>query len=194
MEAKDIDLNKLPEGTMVKIVDKWRKADGIGSQNSAGYMDKYLGGMLEIKSQSPTRSVHYYVKDEGGWSWYVEFFEAIKLPNTDTWYKVIEKDGKYVATDYANDDVISNSIEAPTSCPEVKIYLPLEDVVPEIKELPAKYMVYVSGKASPKKVHNTYESACQEAERLAGKEVGYVVSVCKIEKQFIGKVIVEEIE
>lgn len=69
-----------------------------------------------------------------------------------------------------------------------------ESIYIPAKQPESKYMVYVSGKASPKKVHNTYESACQEAQRLAGKEVGYVVSVCKIEKQFIGKVVVEEIE
>ena len=68
-----------------------------------------------------------------------------------------------------------------------------ESIYIPIKQPESKYMVYVSGKSSPKKVHNTYESACKEAQRLVRKEVGYVVSVCKIEKQFISKIIVEEV-
>lgn len=188
MEAKDIDLFNLPEGTMVKIVDKWRKEGGM--QNPDGKMDEYLGCtyLIEVKSK-----LGYYGITGEAWSWYPEFFEAIKLPDTDTWYKVIEKDGKYVTADYANGGIISNSVEAPTSCPEVKIYLPLEDITTEVKELPAKYYVFVSGKSSPKILHDTYEKAEQEAKRLSEKEVGCLVSICKVEKQFISKIIVEEV-
>jgi len=194
MEAKDIDLFNLPEGTRVKIVDEWRKEGGMQNQN--GDMDKYLGTILEIKDQNKTTGgIFYHVKDEYDdyWYWFPEFFEAIKLPNTDTWYKVIEKDGKYVITDYANGGILTNSVEAPTSCPEVKIYLPLEDNIGQVKEIPTKYLVFVSGKSSPKKAHDTYEKAEQEAKRLAEKEVGYLVSICKVEKQFISKIIVEEV-
>lgn len=189
MEAKDIDLNKLPEGTMVKIVDKWRKENGL--QNPDGKMDEYLGATHLINGISILG--YYKLEDEGSWSWYPEFFEAIKLPDTDTWYKVIEKDGKYVAIDYANGGIINNSVEAPTSCPEVKIYLPLEDNIGEVKELPAKYYVFVSGKHNPRILHDTYEKAEQEAKRLSEKEVGCLVSICKVKKQFISKIIVEEV-
>lgn len=191
MEAKDIDLLNLPEGTMVKIVDKWRRENKVGLQNPDGKMNEYLGVTHLIKGVS--KLGYYKLEDEESWSWYPEFFEAIKLPDSDTWYKVIEKDGKYVATDYANGGIISNSGEAPTSCPEVKIYLPLEDNTPEVKEIPTKYLVFVSGKSSPKKIHDTYEKAEQEAKRLSKKEVGCLVSICKVEKQFISKIIVEEV-
>ena len=190
MEAKDIDLYNLPNGTLIKIINEWRKENGM--QNPNGEMDIHRGC---IKSLAGNVGRRYYIcqDDLEIWSWYPEFFEAIKLPNTDTWYKVIEKDGKYVATDYANGGIISNSVEAPTSCPEVKIYLPLEDNISEVNEIPAKYLVFVSGKSSPKKVHDTYEKAEQEAKRLSEKEVGCLVSICKVEKQFISKIIVEEV-
>ena len=191
MEAKDIDLLNLPEGTMVKIVDKWRKENKVGRQNYIEKMDEYLTKILTIRMKQ-TRS-YRVLEDNNYWSWYPEFFEAIKLPDTGTWYKVIEKDGKYIATDYANGGIISNSIEAPTSCPEVKIYLPLKDSISEVKEIPAKYLIFVSGKSSPKKIHDTYEKAEQEAKRLSEKEVGCLVSICKVEKQFISKIIVEEV-
>lgn len=189
MEGKDIDLNKLPEGTMVKIVDKWRKENGL--QNPDGDMDKYLGCIYNIIFNS-TNGYYQFLMEEN-WGWFPEFFKAIKLPDTDTWYKVIEKDGKYVAIDYANGGIINNSVEAPTSCPEVKIYLPLEDNIGEVKELPAKYYVFVSGKHNPRILHDTYEKAEQEAKRLSEKEVGCLVSICKVKKQFISKIIVEEV-
>jgi len=190
MEAKDIDLLNLPEGTMVKIVDKWRKENGVGLQNPNEEMDTHLGCRYIIEFNS---GGYYDLVNEENWSWYPEFFATIKLPDTDTWYKVIEKDGKYIATDYANGGIISNSVETPTSCPEVKIYLPLEDNIGEIKELPAKYYVFVPSKHNPRILHDTYEKAEQEAKRLAEKEVGCLVSICKVEKQFISKSIVEEV-
>ena len=170
----DLDLENLPVGTKVEIVDKWRKDYAKGLQNSSEGMDEFLGNILIISR----KYIDGYISDVCiKWIWYPEMFQAIQLPDSDIWYAVgydyISK--KYVAT-------LDEDID-----------LTPEEIIPT-KQPEAKYMVYVSGKASPKKVHNTYESACQEAERLAGKEVGYVVSVCKIEKQFIGKVIVEEIE
>lgn len=188
MEAKDIDLLNLPEGTMVKIVDKWRKEGGM--QNPYGKMNEYLGCtyLIEVKSK-----LGYYGITGEAWSWYPEFFEAIKLPDTDIWYKVIEQDGKYVATDYENGEILSNSVEAPILPTEVMSYLLPEDVIGRVKELPAKYYVFIGGKSIPKILHDTYEKAEQEAKRLSEKEVGCLVSICKVEKQFISKIIVEEV-
>ena len=170
----DIDLENLPEGTKVKIVDRWGLANRYGVQNSWGEMDKYLGQTLTIGDMED--AWYDVVEDDGEWFWRAELFKSIKLPDSDVWYK-IEYDsisGKYVAI--LEEDIV----------------IKLEETIP-IKQPESKYMVYVSGKSSPKKVHNTYESACKEAQRLVRKEVGYVVSVCKIEKQFISKIIVEEV-
>lgn len=170
----DIDLENLPEGTKVKIVDKWRLVSRYGVQNSSGKMDKYLGQTLTIGDMED--AWYDVVEDEGEWFWKAELFKSIKLPDSDVWYKIeygIVSE-KYVAT--LDEDIDIKPEEVITA-----------------KEPESKYMVYVSGKSSPKKVHNTYESACKEAQRLVRKEVGYVVSVCKIEKQFISKIIVEEV-
>lgn len=169
----DIDLENLPNGTKIKIVDKWRKTSRL--QNSEGDMDKFLGDTLIILEKYFYGC--YKSNVDVRWVWYPEMFQAIQLPDSDVWYNIeySNYEEKYVAT--LDEDIVVKP----------------EEVIPA-KEPESKYMVYVSGKASPKKVHNTYESACQEAQRLAGKEVGYVVSVCKVEKQFIGKVIVEEVE
>lgn len=44
-----------------------------------------------------------------------------------------------------------------------------------------EYMVSVDGERAPKHVHLTYESACDEAERLARKAIGKKVRILKLE-------------
>ena len=57
-----------------------------------------------------------------------------------------------------------------------------------------KYMVFVEGRSSPKKVHDLYDSAEKEAKRLSAKEIGCNVMVLSVVKTFKSKVIVEEVE
>ena len=56
-----------------------------------------------------------------------------------------------------------------------------------------KYMVFVEGKSNPVKLHNTHESAEEEAKRLSAKEIGCHVMVLNVVKTFKSKVIVEEV-
>lgn len=57
-----------------------------------------------------------------------------------------------------------------------------------------KYMVFVEGRSSPKKVHDSYDSAEKEAKRLSSKEIGCNVMVLSVVKTFKSKVIVEEVK
>ena len=56
-----------------------------------------------------------------------------------------------------------------------------------------KYMVFVEGRSSPKKVHDSYDSAEKEAKRLSAKEIGCNVIVLSVIKTFKSKVTVEEV-
>lgn len=170
----NIDLNNLPDGTRVKIVNKWRKKNGL--QNPEGGMDKYLGETLTILKQE--HSSGYILTEARGWIWYMEFFQSIKLPDSSIWFEV----------EYLED------LQAYIVGVEPEYYNPKkpEEIIPA-KETEQKYMVFVSGKSSPKKIHDSYASAEKEAKRLSTKEVGYVVSIVKVEKQFSSKIIVEEI-
>ena len=56
-----------------------------------------------------------------------------------------------------------------------------------------KYMVFVEGQSSPKKVHDSYDSAEKEAKRLSAKEIGCNVMVLSVVKTFKSKVTVEEV-
>lgn len=57
-----------------------------------------------------------------------------------------------------------------------------------------KYMVFVEGRSSPKKIHDSYDSAEKEAKRLSAKEIGCNVMVLSVVKTFKSKVIVEEVK
>ena len=57
---------------------------------------------------------------------------------------------------------------------------------------PKQYLCYVSGKALPKRVHETLEQAKQEARRLCRKELTEVM-VLEVVSKYQAKVIVEEV-
>ena len=157
-----INLDNLPKGTKVKIVDKWRRDDESGYQNSSGQMNGFLGSYLTIRSFNG--DTYTMEEDNIQWSWSPELFEKVKIPDSDTWYSVEFSPllDNYIAKEINNNNNI------------------IEDK--------AKYYVFVSGF-----LHDTLEAAEKEAKRLSEREVGSLVSICKVEKQFISKVIVEEV-
>ena len=163
-----IDLDNLPVGTEVKIVDKWSDET---NQNSMGNMDRYLGYTYPILRQTYAGYNLSIPEDSGcifdGTKWHFNkyCFKAIRLPDTEYWYEI--KNGEIVFKD--------------------------DDIPKELVEDKAKYYVFVSGKQTPKVLHDTIEAAEKEAKRLSEREVGSLVSICRIEKQFISKVIVEEV-
>lgn len=48
-------------------------------------------------------------------------------------------------------------------------------------DLTQEYMVSVDGMQAPRKVHDSYKAACDEADRLARKHIGNRVRVLKVE-------------
>lgn len=50
------------------------------------------------------------------------------------------------------------------------------------------YMVFVEGRGEPRKIHPSYKSAYEEAERLAIKEPNCLVRILLISKQIKGEV------
>lgn len=61
-----------------------------------------------------------------------------------------------------------------------------------IKQSNQKFLVCVHGKNTPKYIYDSYDSAENEAKRLAKKEIGCNVSIVSIVKTFKSKIIVEE--
>ena len=66
----------------------------------------------------------------------------------------------------------------------------------KLKPKPVKkvaHMVFVCGGRNPEYVHETYESACVEAKRLAERESGRIVRVLQVVTQYQGNVKVSEL-
>lgn len=61
----------------------------------------------------------------------------------------------------------------------------------EVSEEQDKYMVSVAGGRAPKKVHEGYESARHEAERLAKQNIGKPVTVLKLVDSIVAKQTIE---
>lgn len=57
-----------------------------------------------------------------------------------------------------------------------------------------KFMVFVKGKSNPAIFHESEESAIKEAHRLAHREPEIPVILLQVKAQFIGRVLVEEIQ
>ena len=62
------------------------------------------------------------------------------------------------------------------------------------QKAPTKYMVFVEGRSTPKKLHDSYDSAEKEAKKLSAKEISCNVMVLSVVKTFKSKVIVEEVK
>ena len=56
-----------------------------------------------------------------------------------------------------------------------------------------KYMVFVEGRSSPKKVHDSYASAEEEAKRLATQEIGSKVFLVEIVKEYKSRLEIDEL-
>lgn len=77
-------------------------------------------------------------------------------------------------------------IEHYEEIPNVLGFMELEDV-----DIADEYMVSVDGMQAPSVVHKTYDSACDEADRLARKNLGKRVRVLKVEHVIMAKQHVE---
>ena len=58
---------------------------------------------------------------------------------------------------------------------------------------PKRYMLFVEGKSSPKKIHTDLETAEEEAKRLATREIGSKVFLVEIVKEYKSRLEIDEL-
>ena len=61
------------------------------------------------------------------------------------------------------------------------------------QKAPSKYMVFVEGKSSPKKIHTDLDTAEEEAKRLATQEIGSKVFLVEIVKEYKSRLEIDEL-
>ena len=61
------------------------------------------------------------------------------------------------------------------------------------RKSPKRYMLFVEGKSSPKKIHTDLETAEEEAKRLATREIGSKVFLVEIVKEYKSRLEIDEL-
>lgn len=108
----------------------------------------------------------------------------MSLSNTFTWY---EWDGNLWS-------------ELDNNLPKDIIYDMNEIVFSEVdkrlskeERYPKRYMLFVEGKSSPKKIHTDLDTAEEEAKRLATREIGSKVFLVEIVKEYKSRLEIDEL-
>jgi hypothetical protein len=146
--------------------------------------------------QSQPKTLSEYLKENNAYESFVEncveaFLKAleenksISLSNTFIWEDTKEGYSYWYGLD--------------GNCPKNLIYDMKEIIFAEVdkriaeQKATTKYMVFVEGGKTPKKIHDSYDSAEKEAKRLSAKEIGCNVFVVEIVKTFKSRIIVEDV-
>lgn len=110
----------------------------------------------------------------------------MSLSNTFTWYES-NRDGNLWS-------------ELDNNLPKDIIYDMNEIVFSEVdkrlskeERYPKRYMLFVEGKSSPKKIHTDLDTAEEEAKRLATREIGSKVFLVEIVKEYKSRLEIDEL-
>ena len=131
-------------------------------------------------------SVEHFLKYTSAYEIFKKDNIPMSLSNTFTWYGS-NRDG----------DLWS---ELDNNLPKDIIYDMNENVFVEVdkrlskeEKSPKRYMLFVEGKSSPKKIHTDLETAEEEAKRLATREIGSKVFLVEIVKEYKSRLEIDEL-
>lgn len=89
------DISTLKPGDVVRIVDGWETGDRYGRQNHAGFMDKYLGSEMTVRTIEKDNGEYSakMIEDKddmntnNGWTWFNEMIAGL---STDEDFEVCD--------------------------------------------------------------------------------------------------------
>ena len=117
-------------------------------------------------------------------------FKKVNIPmslsNTFTWY-ASNRDGNLWSELYNNlpKDIIYDMNE--------NVFVEVDKRLSKEEKSPKRYMLFVEGKSSPKKIHTDLETAEEEAKRLATREIGSKVFLVEIVKEYKSRLEIDEL-
>ena len=130
--------------------------------------------------------VAHFLKYTSAYSIFKKDNIPMSLSNTFTWYGS-NRDGNLWS-------------ELDNNLPKDIIYDMNENVFVEVdkrlskeEKSPKRYMLFVEGKSSPKKIHTDLETAEEEAKRLATREIGSKVFLVEIVKEYKSRIEIDEL-
>ena len=130
--------------------------------------------------------VEHFLKYTSAYSIFKKDNIPMSLSNTFTWYES-NRDGNLWSELYNNlpKDIIYDMNE--------NVFVEVDKRLSKEEKSPKRYMLFVEGKSSPKKIHTDLETAEEEAKRLATREIGSKVFLVEIVKEYKSRLEIDEL-
>ena len=130
-------------------------------------------------------SVAHFLKYTSAYEIFKKDNIPMSLSNTFTWYGS-NRDGDLWSELYNNlpKDIIYDMNE--------NVFVEVDKRLSTEEKSPKRYMLFVEGKSSPKKIHTDLETAEEEAKRLATQEIGSKVFLVEIVKEYKSRLEIDE--
>ena len=130
--------------------------------------------------------VEHFLKYTSAYSIFKKDNIPMSLSNTFTWYES-NRDGNLWSELYNNlpKDIIYDMNE--------NVFVEVDKRLSKEERSPKRYMLFVEGKSSPKKIHTDLDTAEEEAKRLATREIGSKVFLVEIVKEYKSRLEIDEL-
>jgi hypothetical protein len=155
-------------------------------------------------SKPEPKTLSEYLKENDAYEIFIDTSVAHFLKYTST-YEIFKKDNIPMSlsntfTWYGSNRDGDLWSELDNNLPKDIIYDMNENVFVEVdkrlskeEKSPKRYMLFVEGKSSPKKIHTDLETAEEEAKRLATREIGSKVFLVEIVKEYKSRLEIDEL-
>ena len=155
-------------------------------------------------SKQQSKTLSEYLKENDAYEIFIETCVAHFLKYTSA-YEIFKKDNIPMSlsntfTWYGSNRDGDLWSELDNNLPKDIIYDMNENVFVEVdkrlskeEKSPKRYMLFVEGKSSPKKIHTDLETAEEEAKRLATREIGSKVFLVEIVKEYKSRLEIDEL-
>ena len=155
-------------------------------------------------SKQQSKTLSEYLKENDAYEIFIETCVAHFLKYTSA-YEIFKKDNIPMSlsntfTWYGSNRDGDLWSELDNNLPKDIIYDMNENVFVEVdkrlskeEKSPKRYMLFVEGKSSPKKIHTDLETAEEEAKRLATREIGSKVFLVEIVKEYKSRSEIDEL-
>lgn len=130
--------------------------------------------------------VEHFLKYTSAYSIFKKDNIPMSLSNAFTWYES-NRDGNLWSELYNNlpKDIIYDMNE--------NVFVEVDKRLSKEERSPKRYMLFVEGKSSPKKIHTDLDTAEEEAKRLATREIGSKVFLVEIVKEYKSRLEIDEL-
>ena len=198
------DINKL---IMAEVDDPteemcYNLKGGYAHWRELGELVKLISTDATPSKESQPKTLSEYLKENNAYESFIENCVARALLNPER-YEI--KRGKAKDIDdyfiwdntkegYTYWDILQSNIPKPIEYDMNEIiFAEVDKTISKEEKSPKRYMLFVEGKSSPKKIHTDLDTAEEEAKRLATQEIGSKVFLVEIVKEYKSRLEIDEL-